>query len=245
MENGSNQNNGNKNKAIVTVVVALIAVACIALYLKGRSGSQSTPSEQTSGVKTLDGSDKSKFTPGGSKHASLPGAGQSEAPVAPEAPCKLVRMKPVDGKGTYRKNLLVLSDTELNSKTICVKVDGTPVKFSLYQKKANQILIDGVRGAKAEIQVRYCRDKQLCKEDCKIPRDEFMDALGATDDKDDSNARWEDGKESDSEKDVAKQMNMFKEDLKAIEAKAMSQMSKWSALDVKAACEGPGSVAQK
>ncbi|MCM0606397.1 MAG: hypothetical protein KA715_09935 [Xanthomonadaceae bacterium] len=243
----NNNSSNNKPKIVASIIVVLIAIASISFYMKNRNGSSPAQGEQSSGEKTLDVTDQSKFTPSGTRHSGdvAPGAPVANAPIAEEPPCKIVKMKPVDGKGTYRKNLLILSESQLNTKSVCVKVDGTPVKFSLFQKKANQILIAGVSGAKAEIQVRYCRDKNLCKDDCKIPRDEFMDALGASDDSGDSNARWEDGKESDTEKNVAKQMNMFKEDLKAIEAKAIASMSKWDAKDSQAACTGTGSVDQK
>lgn len=249
MENG---NNNNKNKIIIaSLAAALIAVVSVSLYLKNRNGGAPS-SEQSLSSKTLDGSDSSKGNSGqgvnkqasGSNPSGSSISGGAQAPAVEEPACKIVKMKPMDGKGTYRKNLLII-DSIVNAKSICVKVDGTPVKFDLFQKKSNQILIGGVRGSKAEIVVRFCREKNLCKEDCKIPRDEFMDALGASDDKVDSAARWDDGKESDNEKQVAKQMSAFKDDIKAIEAKAMAQMSKWDAKESAAACVGTGSVAQK
>lgn len=223
---------------IASLSAGMVAVIALSLYLKGRSGS--TP---TIGTPTHESADVSKTVLG--KKAE----GKQDAPsalpmIAEVEACKLLKMKPADGKGTYRKNLLMISDAELNPKTICVKVDGTPVKFDLYQKKANQILIGGVRGPKAEIIVRYCKGKQLCKEDCKIPRDEFMDAITGGDSGDEA-ARWDDSKETDSEKRVAHEMNVFKEDMKAIEAKAMANMSKWEAKDAEIVCRADGKMASR
>lgn len=221
-----------KNKISIAVVIILLALA--GYYFKNKS----TTTHDQSGTTTESSDSKSPShgdptDAGKSKSADAPtGAPQKETPA-----CQIVKMKLAEGsKGNFRKNLLQLgSDAVVNPKSLCVKIDGTPVKFTLHQKKPNQVLIGGVRGAKAEITVRYCRDKNLCKDDCKIPRDEFMDALGASDDGD-SGARWDDGKAGDNEKEVAKQMNMFKEDLKAIEAKAMANMSKWEVKDSQAAC---------
>jgi hypothetical protein len=78
------------------------------------------------------------------------------------------------------KNLLTLPSQKIAAKSLCVKVNGTPTKFAFDSKK-NQLLLSSIAGVKSEITVRYCTGSAKCAEDCTIPRDEFMEALGAID----------------------------------------------------------------
>jgi len=71
----------------------------------------------------------------------------------------------------------------LDPKSVCVKADGTPVEFqrsSGADKVLDRILIGAVAGPESTISIRLCPKsiQAKCADDCKIPRDEFMEAIG-------------------------------------------------------------------
>lgn len=115
---------------------------------------------------------------------------QAQMPAAPAAQtdaCYTLSYKHQDLPGhqsgeacTQHKNLLALPGQKLSAKSLCVRVNGTPVKFAFDSKK-NHVLLSSIAGPRSEITVRYCTGGATCAEDCTVPRDEFMEALGAVD----------------------------------------------------------------
>ena len=104
---------------------------------------------------------------------------------------------------THHKNILTIKDSEINSKSVCVRVDGKPVHYTWAKKKTEQLLLGPVAGPEAKITVTYCRHHGKCNEDCTVPKDSFMSALGAEEDLDaDSGkaaAHWDAGEGKDSD----------------------------------------------
>ena len=108
------------------------------------------------------------------------------------------------------RNLIQLSQEGLHPSkiagaSICVKVNGSPVKYTRVKGHADQILIGPEAGPQAEITVRYCLGKALCPEDCTVKRDDFLAAIGGESGAD--SAGWDassDGKNRDAE--VEKEM---------------------------------------
>jgi hypothetical protein len=84
-----------------------------------------------------------------------------------------------DACGTHL-NLLTLKQplSELNSKSICVKADGKPVRFKI---KNDKILVGAIAGPQTQFSVRYCIGKVTCDalKDCEIAKDELLGVLGA------------------------------------------------------------------
>jgi hypothetical protein len=76
------------------------------------------------------------------------------------------------------KNWISLADRPINPKTICVKVNGTPVEFRFGDAEKSAILIGAVAGPSAEITVHYCVGKRTCPTKCEIPKDNFLSSLG-------------------------------------------------------------------
>lgn len=90
------------------------------------------------------------------------------------------------------RNLLRLTDLgidqAINPKSICVRVNGVPVKHRpLFtkgkEKQLRGLILDPIPNPKASITTTFCVGKNTCAENCKIPRDEFMDAIGGLDTK--------------------------------------------------------------
>lgn len=80
------------------------------------------------------------------------------------------------------RNVLRIKNADLNKKSLCVRVDGVPVKYELTQDKKDTLATLGpIAGPASKITVRYCVGKATCKEDCTIPKDEFMEAIGGDD----------------------------------------------------------------
>ncbi|MCM2322936.1 MAG: hypothetical protein NDJ90_06705 [Oligoflexia bacterium] len=98
---------------------------------------------------------------------------------------------------SQHKNLIKLPHA--NPTSLCVRVNKTPVRFQQIAGKPNEILVAAIAGPRSEITARYCFGKATCQEDCTIPKDEFMDAIGGSDsDKLAGAGQWDNGaKEAD------------------------------------------------
>ncbi|HTL11948.1 MAG TPA: hypothetical protein VL588_05650 [Bdellovibrionota bacterium] len=134
--------------------------------------------------------------PGGSKptHTAAPSSPEVAKAPAPAAPvihddCHVVTFKHQDlashrdGEAClHHRNLLKIPAERLNGRSVCVRVNNKPVKFALDKKHAGQILIPAVAGPESVISVSYCTGKLTCAEDCKVPKDEFLAAIGGADD---------------------------------------------------------------
>lgn len=77
---------------------------------------------------------------------------------------------------TQMRNLIRIKHE--NPKSVCIRVNGTPVKFETVKGKSNEFMIGNVAGLKAEITARYCVGKANCGENCVVPKDDFMDSIG-------------------------------------------------------------------
>jgi hypothetical protein len=108
---------------------------------------------------------------------------------------------------SHHKNLIQFKHENVNAKNVCVRVNGTPVHFLTVKDHADQVLIGAVAGPKSKITLSYCVGKAKCevKEDCTVPKDEFMEAIGGTTadvSKDARLGQWDPSLPSDKEADV-------------------------------------------
>jgi hypothetical protein len=94
---------------------------------------------------------------------------------------------------SHHKNLVSVSHASVNSKSVCVRVNNVPVKYERVGK--SDFLIGSIAGPDSTITVRYCIGQTSCttekKEDCQVPKDEFLDAIGGGDPDDGNVAQWE------------------------------------------------------
>lgn len=87
---------------------------------------------------------------------------------------------------TQHRNLVKIpAIKDLNLKSLCVRVDGTPVRFET-QKQGDEValLIGAIAGPGSKITIRGCGLKATCNDDCKIPKDEFMASIGGDEEAD-------------------------------------------------------------
>ncbi len=80
---------------------------------------------------------------------------------------------------TEHGNLIRLGHAHIHEKSLCVRVDGTPVSYQILhsRKKELEVLVGPFAGPKSIITARYCL-KGSIQEECKIPKDHFMEAMG-------------------------------------------------------------------
>ena len=154
----------------------------------------------------------------------VPAAG---AKTEPTPTCFIVAYhhKPLPGHSddescSHHKNLIRLKHANVNSASVCMRVNGVPVKFERVAGRSDEVVIGGVAGPHAAITARYCVGHVTCNEDCTIPKDEFMDALGGGTESDvtlAANAQWEaeDAKaaaaDSKLNQDLKKELSEFDE----------------------------------
>lgn len=88
-----------------------------------------------------------------------------------------------DGEAcTHHQNLVHVPIPEgmaINAKSVCIRVNGTPVNFKKLNNQPTDFVIDSVAGPNAVISARFCTGALNCSENCKVPKDEFLTAIGA------------------------------------------------------------------
>lgn len=189
-------------------------------------GTASTPS---TGASTPSGTSPATASApvANSINALTPAAPKAPAAPAPAAPivtadaCTTQVFTHQEAEGhedgeacLYHKNLINLtgfaeSGVEINSKSICVRANNKPVKFKyLANKKGPQIMLGAVAGPTTKISVTFCTGKMTCASDCTIPKDDFMEAIGAAETDEDlftdrgSKVGWKKGKNPQKEEEA-------------------------------------------
>jgi hypothetical protein len=73
-------------------------------------------------------------------------------------------------------NAFPILHANVNTKTVCLKINDQPVAFRLQKHKGQwEAVVGGIVGPESKIHLSYCSGKAKCKEDCKIPQKRFMD----------------------------------------------------------------------
>ena len=124
----------------------------------------------------------------------------AEVKKEPEPECFSIafRHKKVGGHSSnedcsHHKNLLRLKHKNVNPAAICVRVNARPVAFKQVKGAASDLLIGSIAGPEAKILVSYCVNKARCNDECKVPRDEFMDAIGGSEEESAKAGKWDSG----------------------------------------------------
>jgi hypothetical protein len=99
---------------------------------------------------------------------------------------------------SHHRNVISLKHTDANVASLCVRVNGTPVKFEKVKGHRDQVMIGHIAGPNAKIVATYCVGKNRCDEECKIPKDEFMDAIGGSDEENAVVGHWDSADAGDS-----------------------------------------------
>jgi hypothetical protein len=98
------------------------------------------------------------------------------------------------------KNIIPLAELrargDLNG--ICVRVDGTPVKF---MREKSLLVVGPVAGPDSIVSVQYCVGKSTCTGECSVHEDSFMSAIGVVAGDAEEEARW-DPSDKNSDSDV-------------------------------------------
>lgn len=161
-------------------------------------------------------------------------------PVAPRDGCVDLRFRAASKEFVrYGKNRVVVADPRIDPESLCVRVDGTPVKF-VFDPKKGEIVLGSVADVASALSVRYCFGKAKCSESCVVPRDEFMEALAGVDDETAENAPsvgWTGTKElPDEEKNLDRELASFRD---VTDERLPGVYAQWSPASPVAACEAP------
>lgn len=114
-----------------------------------------------------------------------------------------------------------IEHSDLNAKTLCVKVNNKPVQYSLstYQGK-KEVILGSIVGPESKIQISYCVGKASCKTPCEIKKDRALDEmLSDQDDTLNLDSAWDSGSPQDQAKS-AQQKNKL-----AAQAKEMRNLA--------------------
>jgi hypothetical protein len=198
----------------------------------GKTGTTAGNGNVASGA---NGSSAPNSVTPGTAPVTTTGSANTTAPAVAEAPKEIpvtcfvetFKHKATPGHDSdeacsHHKNLVTLSHKVINPKSVCVRVNDIPVKFQTVT--GGELLIGSIAGPKATISVSYCTGKNTCeftkKNDCVVPKDEFLDAIGGSDTDEGAVAQWENtgNKEAD-----AKLNNDVKRELADIDDAAPDQ----------------------
>jgi len=80
----------------------------------------------------------------------------------------------------FRNVIPLPSDQKRMDKTVCIRIDGTPIAYQKMRSQTNALMIDGGVSAQSKIEVSYCSGKGQCPLECVIPKDDFLISLGGS-----------------------------------------------------------------
>jgi hypothetical protein len=109
---------------------------------------------------------------------------------------------------SHHKNLLKIASTKIAPQNVCVRVNGTPVHYLTVKGRPDELIFGAVAGPKTKVTAQYCLGSSAhCarfKEDCSVPKDEFMEAIGGGNggSQDARLGQWDPKSPSDQEADV-------------------------------------------
>jgi hypothetical protein len=192
------------SKRNLTLVVGVLFVAlAVGLLLHQRQRGSETPVPSKDGAVTTGNTTQVTDAPAATKEgAAAPHAGvatpgkpgataAAPATVADDSPrCFTVTYKHKSAPGhsdadscAQHRNLIRLvppAGARVNPGSVCVRVDGTPARFKA-GKQAGTFVVAAAAGPDSKITARYCVGKYDCNEDCKVPKDPFLEAIGGND----------------------------------------------------------------
>jgi hypothetical protein len=102
-----------------------------------------------------------------------------------------------DDECSHHRNLIKLPRTDVHSSSVCIRVNGTPVRHEALTGKAGEFVIGAVAGPKDVVTARFCVGKAKCSEGCPYPKqeaakkDEFLEAISGGSNEDTGLAQWE------------------------------------------------------
>jgi hypothetical protein len=114
--------------------------------------------------------------------ASAASASAAEKKTPPAAACETIEFASGARKlSAYKAHVITLpnevaTDTTINAKSFCVRMDNVPVAFEL-QKNRHEVHLGRVLRGTGKLTVSFCRGDAKCAEGCAVPKDEFMEAL--------------------------------------------------------------------
>jgi hypothetical protein len=113
---------------------------------------------------------------------------------------------------SHHRNLIKVAHAGLNPAALCFRVNGTPVKFQSVKGKSDEFLLPPIAGPQAKITARYCVGKSTCAEECKIPKGEFMDAIGGSEDEDSGKqaanlGHWDSKRETGADTEITQKLD--------------------------------------
>lgn len=134
---------------------------------------------------------------------------------------------------TFGKNqhLLTLKHAEVNPKSVCVRINETPVAFEYLKKDEPQIILKPILKSNPKITVQYCLRDTSCLDKCVVPKDEFMESIGGIakgfEQADKQKVKW-DPSQKDNEPDLKKELTGLLEDAPGKDTRKLPVYSEWN-----------------
>lgn len=103
------------------------------------------------------------------------------------APCFLIKYyhralaSHEDGEACLNHdNALAMNERDVDPRSVCVRVNGVPVKYQLVREESRaEVRIGPIAGPHAEVTLSYCTGKNHCDRGCEVLKDEFIEGLTA------------------------------------------------------------------
>lgn len=81
---------------------------------------------------------------------------------------------------SQHRNVIKLRHADYHAASLCVRVNGTPVRHVVSGGKRDEIQIGSLAGPHAVITASYCvKPDATCRQECRVPKDDFLATLGA------------------------------------------------------------------
>lgn len=120
--------------------------------------------------------------------------------------------------------------------SVCIRVNGTPVRYLSSKKKPKEFTIGAILAKNAKVTLRACKKGVKCAEDCAVPKDEFMEALAGEEDLSVAQAVSAGWSNNEQDKKIDRELAHFKKDLQGADESKGLFYSDWKLTEQKPAC---------
>jgi len=148
------------------------------------------------------------------------------------------------------KNIIRLPKTDIDTHSVCIRVDGIPVKISEAKSKKAQFIIDSIATQESKIEATYCTQGHRCQETCLIPKDDFLTAIGGVTDDElsdlgNADSAWNNKKEKTAAQKKLKEEAKFIKEIVQLGEDDDQLFNGWTVEKEFPGCEKPAKAARR
>lgn len=230
--------------ALVFLTLIFAATGCKKKSLQvGADGAPIDPATEASTSSTTSGAKSDPATTQNEEQSGSATKSVAQEEVKKEEGCFTFNYQAKDYKNpkTFGKHqhLITLKHSEVNPKSVCVRVNDTPVAFEFLKKEEPQVILKPILKSNPKVTIQYCLRNTSCLDKCTVPKDEFMESIGGIakgfEQADKQKVKW-DPSQKDNEPDLKKELTGLLEEAPGKDSRKLQVYSEWNRNEGTASC---------